>query len=334
MTDSGPLPWQSDHWLRLCARLAEGSLPHGLLLTGARGLGKSRFALALARAALCEQADAERGACGQCRSCHLFDSGTHPDHHLVTLEYDEKKKRQYKEIRVDQVRELSAALNLASQFGGYRTAIIEPADRMNVNAANSLLKTLEEPGAATLMILVTDRPASLPATIRSRCQVLAFAIPERAQALAWMRQQAPGRDHELALAHAGGAPLRALEMEQGNGMQERGNAFTAFAAMLEGKGDPVALAGAWLKQEPDDPLSWLESWVQDMIRIRTAPGGNLENPDLAPRLQALGASIDLQDLFAHLDRITEARRLCTGSEVNPQMLLESVLVPWAPGGPR
>ena len=177
------LPWQQEQWRNVMERLRAASLPHAILLAGPGGLGKNRFAALLAQTLLCETGAATGRACGHCRSCLLYAADSHPDRRIVApLEAG-------KAIVVDQVREAGRYLTQTSQYGGYKTLIITPADQMNVNAANSLLKTLEEPAAWSLILLVSDRPGRLPATVLSRCQRLNFTAPESRQAQQWLVEQ-------------------------------------------------------------------------------------------------------------------------------------------------
>ncbi|MFO7642692.1 MAG: DNA polymerase III subunit delta', partial [Candidatus Competibacteraceae bacterium] len=163
------LPWHEPLWRQFQQSRAAGRLPHALLLAGPAGLGKLAFAKRLARALLCETPDVEGDACGRCRSCRLFQAGSHPDYRM------EQPVEEGKAIRIDPIRELCGFLGFTAQYGGYKIALLEPADRLNLNAANSLLKTLEEPPGDCLLLLVTAHPARLPATVRSRCQKVSFA---------------------------------------------------------------------------------------------------------------------------------------------------------------
>ena len=163
-----PLPaWCEPAWNLLAARAANGTLPHALLVGGPGALGKRARVEMFVRARLCE-APQDGGACGSCRTCKLLAAGTHPDRMLVKLAPNPKTGVMRKEIVVDQVRELSARLAMSSQLDGWQVAVIDPADVMNVPAQNALLKTLEEPTQASLMVLVADQPWQLSATIRSR----------------------------------------------------------------------------------------------------------------------------------------------------------------------
>src|SRR5690606_31515541 len=163
----------------LYARLQQHHLPHALMLRGPAGTGKAHFALALAQMLLCEKPLAQV-ACGRCKTCHLIKAGSHPD--LLLVEPEEAGKA----IKVDQVRHLVEFASRKAQFSGYRVVVICPAEAMNPNASNALLKSLEEPGEKTLLALVSHQVSGVLPTIRSRCQVVEFPVPPRAPALTWL----------------------------------------------------------------------------------------------------------------------------------------------------
>ena len=212
------LPWNET----VLESLRRESLPHALLIHGARGVGKLALAERAAQLVLCEAVVAARKPCGECAACRWFLAGNHPDFRRLEpealapqaeAEEGEAPARRGKpslEIKVDQVRELADFLHLGSHRGGRRIALVHPAEEMNPNAANALLKGLEEPPGGAMFLLVSHRPASLPATIRSRCVALPVAVPPRETALQWLSAQGVG-DAGRWLAYAGGAPLRALE---------------------------------------------------------------------------------------------------------------------------
>jgi len=150
-------PWLSPTWNTLADALRSGRVHHAMLFASPRGYGKRVLADAFAAAALCTQRTADGHACGTCRSCLLVAAGSHPDLVRVSLEVrDDGKTRS--ELTVDQLRALGHRLALASQFGGWQIAVIDPADAMNASAANALLKTLEEPASSTVIMLVADDP--------------------------------------------------------------------------------------------------------------------------------------------------------------------------------
>ncbi|MFO1436459.1 MAG: DNA polymerase III subunit delta' [Gammaproteobacteria bacterium] len=201
-------PWHVEAWKRMQASIAADRLPHGILLTGAQGCGQEEFATQLAAALLCDSTNGSGEACGRCRACELFTAGTHPDYFSISPTEDSSF------IKIEQIRDLIGRLMLTSaQAAGRRVALIAPADAMNRHAANSLLKTLEEPPLNTTLILVSHVPANLPATIRSRCQQLDLT-GEVAAKIEWLRSRVgDALPPQVALQLAGG-PLMAVKMQE------------------------------------------------------------------------------------------------------------------------
>ena len=203
-------------------------LPHALLIHGPAGIGKRALAEHFAQFLLCESPWSER-PCHRCDACRWFVAGNHPDVRWlepeaiakpVVIEGDEevgagsRSAKPSLEIKVEQVRALADFLNIGSHRGRHRIALVHPAEDMNLHAANSLLKSLEEPPAGAVFVLVSHRPTRLLATIRSRCVGLPMGLPERAEAEAWLCTTGVS-DASRWLAFAGGAPLRALEYGSG-----------------------------------------------------------------------------------------------------------------------
>ena len=318
-----PLPWQQEAWSSLTSRLAEGRLPHALLITGAAGLGKALMATAFARLALCRtpQGDA---ACGHCNGCAQFAAGTHPDYQRLTVE-EEKSS-----ISVEQVRGLIADLQLKSGHGGRKLALIEPADAMSVAAANSLLKTLEEPPADTILVLVTAAPGRLPATVRSRCQTLALAAPVQHIALGWLDARQTRGDWPVLLGLCGGAPLAALALAASDIDARRQAFFSALMRLREGVANPVMLA-AHPKDAYPELLRLLWSFVSDLILLKCAGGrAPLVNRDQLPLLQKASDGIHLRSLYAYLDRIQAAIQALE-SPANRELAFSVLLADWAGG---
>ena len=320
---SSPLPWQSAQWQQLTDQYQANRLPHALLLTGIKGIGKVHFAKSFAESLLCDNRQIDGSACGQCRSCLLIAAGSHPDLSILMPEDDSKV------IKIDQIRALIASMTLTSQYAGYKVVIISPADVMNRNAANSLLKTLEEPPAHTLLVLVTDKPAYLPATVRSRCHQLKFQTPERNMALSWLKQQ-PSRPEqaETLLDLASGGPFEALNLAKNDVLPLRVTQFTAFKGVAEGVHEPTKLASDWLKNGIKQPLYWVSTWIMDIIRLKIVPQApRLTNPDLRSNLQHFAEGLNLTGLYEFQEKITETLRL-TETQCNDQMLLEGLLIEW------
>ena len=319
-------PWLEDAARRLQDYRQRDRLPHALLVTGPEGLGQLELAHAFIQSVFCQQ-PGEQGACGKCGACVQYLAGSFADFHEVTLEEDDKGKLR-KQIVVDQVRALSTKLGMMAGQGGWKAALVHPADAMNTNAANSLLKTLEEPPARSLIVLVSHRPALLPATIRSRCQQLAVQPCNMAIGREWLARHGVSNP-EVALAYASGSPLRALEMSESGFLAERESFLAAIMAVLTRKKGPVMLAEELEKSDLRGAVEWLEAMTEDLIRLRQlGEGARLRNPDLLNSLKTMAERLDLSALHRYLGAVRRGRRLLD-SQVNPRLLLESLLLPWA-----
>lgn len=320
--------WHKEALTQLLAKPEQ--LPHALLLKGPEGIGKAEFAHALAAGLLCQQAGNTRQACGDCHACHLIAAGTHPDLMPVGLEIIDDK--QAKEIKVDQIRELCARLSHTSQFGGFKVAIIDPAERMNRNAANSLLKTLEEPPAGTLIILISANASILPATVRSRCQAIKLPAPGRDTALVWLKNRFPAMDASALLAAGDGAPKTAAMLAEAGLLPERKAQFATLKSIAERRHSPLQAAAEWHKGQPVAVpllLHWWSGWIGDLILLKMLkPGRGLTaSADLEQDLLAIAGRMDLKSLFMFRDRLQQAARLLSGS-ANVQLLLEALLMKW------
>jgi DNA polymerase-3 subunit delta' len=262
-----PLPaWCRAQWNVLAARAANGTLPHALLLCGPAGLGKRALTEAFVRARLCES-PREGNACGSCRTCKLLAAGTHPDRMLLTLEPNPKTGVMRKEIVVDQIRALSSRLAMASQLGGWQIAVIDPADAMNAPAQNALLKTLEEPGASSLIVLVADQPWRLSATIRSRCQRLDFVVPSQDEALAWLSMRGV-ESAEAVLAAAGGNPGQAWLLAEQGGMRRRQDVARDLLALAAGRAHAREVGKTWAGDEPGQRLAQAARLLEGALHAR------------------------------------------------------------------
>ena len=257
-------PWNASIVESLVHRLDD--LPHALLIHGARGVGKLALAERIAQAILCESTKAR--PCGACEGCRWYSARTHPDFRRVEPEAlmpapvgdddgpaPERKAKPSLEIKISQVRELADFLNVGSHRGRRRVALVHPAEDMNANAANALLKGLEEPPGGAMFILVSHRPARLLPTIRSRCIAVAVPTPPADAAIAWLKNEGI-KEPERWLAYAGGAPLLAAGYSAQAGLLDRwlGVARGTNAALPDTREDLEALAEALQKLALDRAL--------------------------------------------------------------------------------
>lgn len=323
------LPWQQAPWADMQARRSSARLPHALLLCGIKGIGKRHFADVFTQALLCTQPGDGGQACQRCAACRWFQAGTHPDYRLLG------PAEEGRAILVDQIRDLNSYFAFKSHHGGYKIAVIEPADSMNNAAANALLKTLEEPAPDTLLLLITHRPSRLPATIRSRCQRLTLTPPPAQQVEPWLREQLNAEaDTALLLTLAGGAPLRALALAQGDAPGQRSALLEELEQLQQGQRDPVACAAAWVERGAASSLGWLYGYIVDMIRLQAvSQPPRMGNPDMRDSLRRMAGRLGRVALHRHLDSTLDGLRLLS-TQVNPQTLLEQVLLGWTATGAR
>lgn len=314
------LPWHQQVWDRLVQQQREGRLPHALLCVGPEGVGKRVLVEQLIASLLCVDAGSDGLACGRCDRCQRRLGGTHPDLRYLTPEEGSQV------LKVDQIRELSAFVTLTSQFGGWKIGVIDPADWMNVNAANALLKTLEEPSPGSLLVLISDRPSSLPATVRSRCQRVDVRVPGFEAALRWLQEETRSDRAAEALRRSAGMPLLARTILEDDGDQQRRDCFKQWQALTQGGEEPVSMAAEWTSIGALQCLGWLTGWIEDQLRLAAGTDeASLRNADLTDQYLLPGIAAD--GVFRRLDRLYEARRLVQTS-ANDQQVLENVLFDW------
>ena len=328
-TMSDLYPWLEPARKTIVAALQQGRFPHALLLTGQPGSGKTAFSNYLAQLLLCQQPTVSHVPCGSCPGCIQFAAGGNPDYFHVSHAVDEKTGKKSREIKIDQVRALAGKLVMSSHHGGYQVAILDPAEVLNKNAANSLLKTLEEPSDNTVLVLVSACPARLPATVRSRCQQLKLEIPERQLALEWLQGQGCSEQAQTCLQLAHGAPLEALRLAQSETIEARREHFSALVGILERRVSPLTVAQGWSKDEKLQAIHWMREWLMDLVRIRMAgEAGQVRSADLQDGLTALAGRLDHRVVFELLERINRMLRSTAGS-LNRQLLTEDILLAWA-----
>lgn len=322
------LPWQVEP----ARKLLEGraAWPHALLLDGPRGIGKRILAMNLARSLLCEHAQVDGSACGDCPSCRYVSAGQHPDLRWVEpfLTEDDGTIKALDAIPVDAIRALTRWAQITSHRGRAKVALIVPAESMNPAAANALLKTLEEPPPETYLILIAHQPGRLPATIRSRCRRVPAPRANAAAAQAWMATQGVANTGAL-LGQAGGAPLVAVALADPALQQER--KYWLDALSLPRSMSSVALA-ARIDAAPRDErkarlaqaIEWLIAWTADLGRVASG-GVPTFNPDFAAPLAALAGAVAPRALFRYHRSLLRQRTL-VAHPLQPRLVAEMVLL--------
>ena len=324
-------PWQQNDWARL--QELRKRPPHGLLFKGPKGIGKLDLAINFAQSLLCQNPDESRFACGTCASCHWFEQGSHPDYRLLQPEAlsmdgeetDDSKstpgKKPSKQISVDQVRGLADFCGMSAHQGGRRVVVIHPAEAMNTNAANALLKNLEEPPQDMMFILVSHKPQQLLPTILSRCLSFALPAPDAASASRWLKEQGV-KDPGGALAASGFAPLQAVQLDEQLGSEEREK---LLRAVRQPAGlDVFALAEALQKTEQVLVVQWLQQWCYDLLAMKLA--GKLRyHPGEEAAIKKLADTVAPLNL-ARLQKLLQTAKREAQHTLNPKLFFESLLL--------
>lgn len=293
------LPWQQQAWSQLTVRAAKGdsTLPHAMLAAGIKGMGKRRFVWRLVAWLLCHQRNLHpQGACGKCESCEWLRSGTHPNLQvlpalsLISAEQQDsdqsvskstnksankdKSAAPSRTIKIDDIRQLISFVHQGSQ--GIRVCVFDHAEQMTIGAANALLKTLEEPQPQVHLILITDSPAQLLPTIKSRVQKLPLNTIPAPMAKAYISSQlgfmattfenaeeatnitpehgstteaiTDSTQINQLLALANGAPLAAVAMATAPWYDKRQLWLTTWLALRAGKRSALAASDYWQQQ--------------------------------------------------------------------------------------
>lgn len=317
-------PWQEGLWQQLSRR---GHHAHAYLLHGPAGIGKRALAERLAGLLLCSQPTGA-GACGQCKACLLLRAGSHPDYFELQPEEADKP------IRVDQVRELVDFVVQTAQLGGRKLVLLEPAEAMNLNAANALLKSLEEPSGDTVMLLVSHQPSRLLPTIKSRCQQLACPLPSPAAALAWLAGRLPdqeGEVHRRLLELAAGSPLRALQLHEGGVLEQRNRVEEGVKKLLKQQVGPSALADDWKNIPLSLLLDWFCEWLLLVLRFQmSGDEAGLGAAQMSKVMRYLAERAPLPEVLALQEwLLVERQKVLAKANLNRALLLEALLVRWA-----
>jgi len=317
--------WLEPSWNRWTQ--ATGKLPHAVLVYGGDGWGQLEFSRALAQSLLCESPKPDRSACGRCPACGWFSLGNHPDFRLVVPESmaaeveeegTEPGKKKSDQIRIEQVRDLADFLAVGTHRAGSRVILIYPAEAMNPNTQNALLKNLEEPPPETVFLLATAQPDRLLPTVRSRCLKFPMSPPDAREALRWLKEQGVERA-EAALAAFGGAPLAAL-----SGAESERDRLAFIEGLRRPGFDPIALAESVQRVPPWDLVGWLQRWSYDLLLAR-ASGEVRYHLGQEKSLLEISQRCEPAKVAGYLRTLAQARALAR-HPLNPKLFVEDLLL--------
>ncbi|HBO7197145.1 TPA: DNA polymerase III subunit delta' [Pseudomonas aeruginosa] len=317
-------PWQQALWSQLGGRAQHA---HAYLLYGPAGIGKRALAEHWAAQLLCQR-PAAAGACGECKACQLLAAGTHPDYFVLEPEEAEKP------IRVDQVRDLVGFVVQTAQLGGRKVVLLEPAEAMNVNAANALLKSLEEPSGDTVLLLISHQPSRLLPTIKSRCVQQACPLPGAAASLEWLARALPDEPAEALeelLALSGGSPLTAQSLHGQGVREQRAQVVEGVKKLLKQQIAASQLAESWNSVPLPLLFDWFCDWTLGILRYQlTRDEEGLGLADMRKVIQYLGDKSGQAKVLAMQDWLLQQRqKVLNKANLNRVLLLEALLVQWA-----
>lgn len=337
-------PWQNNAWQQL-AKL-RNALPHAILFYGPEGIGKTAFAERFAQSLLCEAPAAEGHPCGQCISCGWFVQYSHPDYRRIRPEIlddnadteeddaaetaDVKKssaksaKAPSKEIKIDQVRALADFMNISTHRQGKRVIVLYPAEALNTAAANSLLKTLEEPAPDTVFLLVSNGIDRLLPTILSRCRKFALTVPSREEALRWLEAQGID-DADVWLSEQGGAPLTAHSLAQ-SGSRETMDEF--LGQLAKPTIDGALKTAERLQKIPAlELVAWLQRWLYDLFSVKLS-GRIRYYPRYRKELAALADKAEIGALLKAVKGAND-RRAIAQHPLSAKLFIEDMLLDYS-----
>jgi DNA polymerase-3 subunit delta' len=319
------LPWNQGVFDKLTELERAQQLGHAYLLLGQKGIGKEYLVRNFSASLFCQKPQ-EQAACGECRACHLFLAGTHPDFKYIGLEEGASQ------IKIEQIRDSRDFLGKTSLMGKYKILLIHSAEKMNVNAANALLKNLEEPTSDTLLFLLSHQPGLLLPTIRSRCQKIKLPQPNEELALQWLQQHISREQAKINLELAYGAPLLALNYADEEKQQERREIQKRLLELLRSQ-IVISEAAKTLNAYPvEEVLKIFMLSLQQISRTLHSQNETFEADLSTKELQDITNLLTFEHIKPlhkfHSEIIHARRAVQSTANPNAQLLLESLCYQW------
>lgn len=310
--------WHTPLWTHMAQAIASDRVAHGLLVCGPPGVGKRRFAARIVAALLCRAPQASGDACGECPACRQRLAGTHPD--ISRLLPEERGKL----IKVDQVRAFSQRLYLTPQYDSGRIGWIEPTEDLSPSAANSLLKTLEEPPPACHLVLITDRVSALMPTVRSRCQLWRVPPPAPEQAREWL--EARGIAAADLDADSLRTPFAVVERNERDYPLLAKEWDDTLSNVIRNREDPSAAAERLAKQPADLFTDWLYRRASALLALALEPAdGASSGHELPESLARIAVRLDPHVFQPWCAQVAETARL-TRTNADWQLVIESLFL--------
>ncbi len=338
------LSWHQENWESFVTSF--GNFHHAQIVTAPEGYGLREFCLSMAQYSLCSEVDEEPNTwCGVCQNCQLFSAGTHPDFHVICNEMEsaqgridligeyshryqdpavgDKKSTLKKIIPIDQIRALIETFGHRPHIAPRKVALILPADRLNINAANALLKLLEEPPEDSLLILLSSEPSRLPPTVLSRCVQIQLPRPSDQQVRSWLEDQITSEDIDLALELTDGAPFKARQICQSGQLQVQKELFIGLIGVCQRTTSLYQLSKSLQNVDFEEVIKWLQCFIMDMLRWKNTGKNpwwnNRSGQDNLPH------RFSNERLFQVYDRLCVYRRIARGS-LNEELALDTIFL--------
>ena len=315
------LPWFNQYLVRLDLEL----LHHAFLIGGKEGVGKKHFSLLLSQLILCKEKN-NFMPCNACQSCKLFISSNHPDFYTIKMEEGKKK------ISINQIKELQTNFYESSFLNGNKIFLIEYAEFLSRDAADSLLKILEEPPKNTYFIITSHRAKQLSATIQSRCSEVFISNPSTKEIEDWLnKENTSNGDLELALNLASGRPLKIKELLDDNILDSRNGFISEISQLIKQGKNITSLSEEW----PKNPkalilkLEWMSNLMMDAIRYQMTDDQKEVQTDTSAISMYLGKKIEFNILFELLTETNTLWSLFTdGTNLKADYQLQSLFINW------